>query len=87
MSLADELLADLEADEDAEDEASFEASGRKHQSGDLSENALLGTVPMEQGMYVRNVEFPMVHPRNSTNWDELRFIALCTGSYTKLNCF
>ena len=65
MSLADELLADLEADE--EDEASFDTSGRRHQSGDLSENALLGTVPMEQGMYVQNIELSKVHLGNSMN--------------------
>jgi hypothetical protein len=62
MSLADELLADLEAEEDEESETSFGTSGRKHQSGDLSENALIGTVPMEQGMYLQNlVEIPKVH--------------------------
>ena len=55
MSLADELLADLEADEDEENEASFDTSGGKHQTGDLSKNSLIGAIPMEQGICIHNV--------------------------------
>ena len=49
MSLADELLADLEADEDGENDNSERTN---HELPDSSEIPLGDTVPMEQGMYV-----------------------------------
>ena len=52
MSLADELLADLEEEEDVEvSEVASEAAGGI-QDGNTSEgHSLCGTVPMEEGMH------------------------------------
>ena len=50
MSLADELLADLEADEDDENEESFDNSRNNHQFENVVEGSLTGTLPMEQGI-------------------------------------
>merc|ERR1719150_848718 len=48
MSLADELLADLEADEDEDNEESFDDSGKNHQFENALGDSLTGTIPMEQ---------------------------------------